>query len=404
MDQMSFDFVNIGISYKEADTQTRGQYSLSTEATEQLLAEALRCGITNLLVLSTCNRTELYSFDASLLQLKDLWMAFSSGNRAQLEQLAYQHQGEKAIHHLFRVGTGLESQILGDFEIISQIKKSFYTSKAMHLADGQLERLINSVIQASKRVKTETEISSGATSVAFAAVQFLLTSFPTDESKTIVLYGTGKIGRNTCENLIKHRPQDRIILINRTLEKAAKLAEKHTLEIRPLDALEETIQTADVLIVATGAPQPTITQENFSAEQKLVVLDLSIPANASPDIAELPQVTRIDVDQLSKITEANRAERHKHLPQAETIVNSSLEEFNLWLKQRKFAPYLKNIKKMILEHLETNPANPDAEANQREFLAQKITGNVAAYLKTAPHKTEEVFNILQSVFQLELHE
>ncbi|MGC6479172.1 MAG: glutamyl-tRNA reductase [Flavobacteriaceae bacterium] len=404
MNQNTFDFACIGISYKEADTQTRGQFSLSEGVIDQLLEEALRCGISNMLVLSTCNRTELYSFDASLLQLKELWMAFTTGHRGQLEQLAYQHVGEEALHHLFRVGTGLESQILGDFEIISQIKKSFYVSKAKHLADGQMERLINSVIQASKQVKTETEISSGATSVAFAAVQYILQNYAPDDSRTIVLYGTGKIGRNTCENLIKHRPKDRIILLNRTLEKAAKLAQKHTLEIRPVEQLQETLQEAHILIVATGAPEPTIRPEHLENDHKLLVLDLSIPANASPEIAELPHVERIDVDQLSKITEANRAERYKHLPQAENIVEASFQDFNIWLKQRKFAPYLKNIKQMIMEHLETHDPTSGKEEEQKEFLAQKITGNVAAYLKKSPHKTEELYNILQSIFQLDYHE
>lgn len=403
MENSQYDFVCVGISFNEADTQTRGKFSLGKETTDELLAEALRCGISNLIVLSTCNRTELYGFGTSPLQLMDLWMAFVPADRALLEQLAYQYQGESALRHIFRVGTGLKSQILGDFEIISQLKKSFYVSKAMQLADGQTERLVNSVIQASKRVKTETEISSGATSVAFAATQFILGNFPPDQPQTIVLFGTGKIGRNTCENLIKHRPNDRIILINRTLEKATRLAEKHSLEIRPFNQLMETIQEAQVLVIATGAQQPTITPEHIQSDQNLVVLDLSIPANAAPEVSELPKISRVDIDQLSKITENNRAERYKHLPAAEAIVESAYEDFNLWLKQRKFAPYLKNIKEMVLGHLDTHQPQSDA-AEQKEVLAQKITGNVAAYLKSAPHKTEEVYNILQSVFQLESNE
>ena len=133
---------------------------------------------------------------------------------------------EQAIDHVFQVGTGLDSQILGDFEIIAQIKKSFKQAKKSKLTSAFLERLCNSVIQASKRIKNETEISTGATSVSFASVKYLMREISEVQSKKIVLFGTGKIGRNTCENLVKHTKNQQITLINRTRDRAEEVAGK----------------------------------------------------------------------------------------------------------------------------------------------------------------------------------
>jgi len=175
--------------------------------------------------------------------------------------VAYVYKNNDAISHLFRVGTGLDSQILGDFEIISQLRQSFNRSKKFNIANPFLERLCNSVIQASKRIKNDTEISSGATSVAFASVQYIFKTIPDISEKNILLFGTGKIGRNTCENLIKHTKNSQITLINRTRDKAQRIAGKFDLVVKDYGDLQTEIRNSDVLIVATGAQSPTISKE-----------------------------------------------------------------------------------------------------------------------------------------------
>src|SRR5690606_36481464 len=140
--------------------------------------------------------------------------------------VAYVHKNNEAVSRLFKVGTGMDSQILGDFEIISQVKTGFRSAREKELTNNYFERLVNSVIQASKRIKNETEISTGATSVSFASVQYILTHVPDMDNKNILLFGTGIIGRNTCENLVKHTNNNQITLINRTKDKAQKIAGK----------------------------------------------------------------------------------------------------------------------------------------------------------------------------------
>ena len=222
-------FYAIGLSYQKADAEVRGHFSLSDTAKQNLLAEAKQNGIESLIVISTCNRTELYGFAEHPYQLIHLLCENTKGTVEEFQDVAYVHKGKSAIHHMFRVGSGLDSQILGDFEIISQLKFAARASKKEGLLNSFTERLVNSVIQASKRIKNETELSSGATSVSFASVQYIMNNVEHISEKNILLFGTGKIGRNTCENLVKHTKNPHITLINRTKTKAEEVAGKSKL-------------------------------------------------------------------------------------------------------------------------------------------------------------------------------
>ena len=156
-------FYAVGLSYKKADAETRGKFSLSEEAKNHLLDDAKFESIESMIAISTCNRTELYGFAEHPFQLINLLCKHSNGTIEDFQKVAYVHKNNDAVSHLFKVGTGMDSQILGDFEIIAQVKNGFLAAKEKGLTNNYFERLVNSVIQASKRIKNETEISTGAT-------------------------------------------------------------------------------------------------------------------------------------------------------------------------------------------------------------------------------------------------
>ena len=239
-------FYCLGVSHIKADASTRGRFSLTSSYIPLLLNDALSRGITSLVVISTCNRTEIYAQVSNSKVLLDLLLKHSKGTKDIFEQVGYVVKGENAISHLFRVGTGLESQILGDFEIISQLKKSFKFSRKNNMLSPFMERMFNAVIQASKRIKTETRLSSGATSVSYVSVRYMLDSIPDLRNKNIVLFGVGKIGRNTCENLVKHTDNSSIVLINRTLKRAERLAGKFNIEVKNYASLPCGINSAGI--------------------------------------------------------------------------------------------------------------------------------------------------------------
>lgn len=404
-------FYTIGLNYKKADAEIRGKFSLDHAATDNLLVQAKEQGIDGILATSTCNRTELHGFAQHPFQLIKLLCDNTAGSVEEFQEVAYVYKNNEAISHLFRVGTGLDSQILGDFEIISQLRSSFNRSKKHGLANPFVERLCNSVIQASKRIKNETEISSGATSVAFASVQYILKNVPNISEKNILLFGTGKIGRNTCENLIKHTKNNHITLINRTKGKAEKIAGKFNLVVKDYGDLQTEIRAADVLIVATGAQSPTISKELIHTKKPLLILDLSIPKNVSDDVAELDKVTLIHLDHLSQMTDETLERRKQFVPHAEKIIDDINGEFMQWLETRKFAPVIKALKKKLktikdeeLDYQSKKQSNFDAQHADAvsDRIIQKITKQFANHLKGDDVDSDSSLELIQRVFQLEL--
>lgn len=404
-------FYTIGLNYKKADANIRGKFSLDEASSENILLQAKAQDIDGLLVTSTCNRTELHGFAAHPFQLIKLLCDNTHGTIEELQEVAYLYKNNEAIDHLFRVGTGLDSQILGDFEIISQLKRSFNRSKKVGLANPFIERLCNSVIQASKRIKTETEISSGATSVAFASVQFILKNIPDISEKNILLFGTGKIGRNTCENLIKHTKNSHITLINRTKDKAEEIAGKFNLIVKDYGDLQTEIRKTDVLIVATGSQTPTISKELVYPKNPLMILDLSVPKNVADDVADLDKVSVVHLDQLSQMTDATLERRKQYIPQAEGIINEVRKDFIQWLESRKFAPVIKALKKKLksMKDAELNyqskkisDFNSEQADAVTERIIQKITRQFANHLKESDIDTDISLELIEKVFQLQV--
>ncbi|WP_422861874.1 glutamyl-tRNA reductase [Flagellimonas sp. W118] len=404
-------FYAVGLSYKKADAEVRGKFSLDIPAIDRIMIQAKALGIDGLLVISTCNRTELYGFAQHPFQLIKMLCDQTQGSVEEFQEVAYVYKNHDAISHMFKVGTGLDSQILGDFEIISQIKQGFYRAKKHQMANPFLERLCNSVIQASKRIKNETELSSGATSVAFASVKYILDNVSNISEKNILLFGTGKIGRNTCENLIKHSNNSHITLINRTREKAEAIAGKFQLTVKDYGDLQTEIRKTDILVVATGAQLPTVSKALIYPKKPLLILDLSVPKNVSDDVMELDNVSLVHLDQLSQITDDTLAKRKAFIPKAETIIEQVKKDFLKWLETRKFAPVInalkEKLKTMKAEEIDFHSKKlSDFNQDQAEIISeriiQKITKQFANHLKSSEVDTEDSLALIQKVFKLEI--
>ncbi|WP_031426822.1 glutamyl-tRNA reductase [Flavimarina sp. Hel_I_48] len=408
----SGNFFAIGLSYLKADAEVRGHFSVDMKTQDLILQRAQEDGIDGLTIISTCNRTELYGFADEALDLIKLLCEHTQGTVAEFQNVSYTYENEAAVDHLFKVGTGLDSQILGDFEIIGQLKSGFKRSKKLGLVNPFMERLINCVIQSSKRIKNETNISNGATSVSFASVQYIMARVPYISEKNIVLFGTGKIGRNTCENLVKHTKNDHITLINRTKDKAEKIAGRFNLLVKDYADIQSEIASADVLIVATGAQKPTISKDLLHLKKPLLILDLSIPKNVDSNVEEIEHVTLVHLDQLSKITDDTLNRRKQHVPQAEAINKEIQTDFYEWLGSRQFAPTIRALKSRLLEIKDGeidfqrkkivgfNEEQAEIISNR---LIQKIATQFAKHLKDEKVPQNESIELIQKVFKLQNH-
>lgn len=402
----------IGISYKKTSAQIRGRFNLSFEASNKLIKDAKKQGISSIIINSTCNRVEIYAETNEPNELIKLLCFNSLGNKSDFKNFGYVLRNQKAIDHIFKVGTGLDSQILGDFEIISQIKKSLKISKKLSAISPYLERLFSSVIQASKRIKNETKLSSGATSVSYAAVRYILDHVDDLQSKKILLFGVGKIGRNTCENLVKHTSNKQITLVNRTQEKAQKIAGKFKLIVKDITELSTEVSNSDILIVATSSAVPTVTNKTAVFNEKLLILDLSVPNNVDEKLKANPNINLLDLDYLSNVTDKNLNKRKKYIPKAEKIISETKKVFDNWVETRKYAPTVNALKTKLKEIQEnkinllkkkTSTFNNDNAKEVSEHLIQKITNQVANHLRDSNDFEEELKSI-KTIFQLNHHD
>lgn len=401
-------FYNIGVSYIKADAETRGKFSLSKEAQIALLQEAKAKGSGELFVLSTCNRTEITGFAEHPFQLIKMLCKYSQGSVEEFARVSYVNKNQDAIQHLFRMGTGLDSQILGDYEIVGQLRHAFKLSKELGTTNAYLERLLNCVMRSSKRVKNETKLSSGTTSVSYAAVQYLIKNLPDYDAKNILVFGLGKMGKHTCKNLSEYTNNRAVRLINRTEEKVTEFVKENPVirQAKYKDLTQE-IANCDVLVVSTGANQPTVLKEHIPQNRDILILDLSMPANVSAEVSNLNNVTLVNVDELSKITLETLAVREKEVPFAEAIIEEHKAEFNQWMNHRKFTPAINALKQSLvaIQKDEINfhkKKNRNFDEEQAEVitsrLIQKITTQFVKHLKDENTSINQSIDVMSKVF------
>lgn len=338
-----------GINYKKSDAAVRGAFAVNNEQYVKVLEAAAAEGLDELFILSTCNRTEVYGFAHHPQQLIKALCSQTAGDAETFSRSAYVKSGRDAVEHLFNVGAGLDSQILGDYEIVGQLKNAVKFSKEQSFVGAFTERLINCVLQASKIIKNTTSLSGGTVSVSFAAVQYILNRVVNPSSKNILLLGVGKIGRNTCKNLVDYLGTKNITLINRSAGKAAMLAGELSLRHASLDNLKEEVAAADIVLVATNAAEPIILKEHVEGKGEKLLIDLSVPCNVDEAAQHLPNVQVIDVDALSKIKDETLKMRLAEVPKAKGIISELMNEFTDWCEMRKHVPMLRDLKLKLKE-------------------------------------------------------
>ncbi|MDR2123000.1 MAG: glutamyl-tRNA reductase [Flavobacteriaceae bacterium] len=403
-------FYTISLSYEKADTKIRGKFSFFPELVESFSVKINLLQDTKIFVLSTCNRTELYTLTENIESVINAFCQEIKVSPDEFKKYITIYKGNEAVTHFLRVSAGLESQILGDFEIISQVKTWFKRFKKYHTTNAFLERLVNTGIQTSKKIKSTTALSNGVTSMSYAAVHYILSNFTQLSDKRITLVGTGKIGKNTCENLLKHIEDPDVTLLNRTISKAEELAEIFNLKVRAYSDLHSQINESDIVIVATGSSKPIINKEDLVTRKPITLIDLSVPANVSVALKEYPHVTVLNVDDLSKIINNTFERRNKEIPKAESVVAEMLEEFSVWDENRKYVPIihafksdLDRIKEYQIKTLKKDQINVSEEETElSDRLVQKITNRLADYLIKNPEKAEDTIGLFKEMFQLQV--
>lgn len=385
-------FCVVGVNYKKTDATRRGLFAVNEDQYAKILDAATKIGLTDLFVLSTCNRTEIYGFVEDATVFIDLICNHTVGGKELFKEIAYIKNGADAMQHFFNVGAGLDSQILGDYEIVGQLKKAVKFSKDRNCMGGYMERLVNANLQASKEIKTTTALSGGTVSVSFAAVQYIREHFPIIKGKKIALLGIGKIGKNTCKNLIDYLDTKNIVLVNRTVFKAAELANEMGIRFAPLEELDQVVASSDIIIVATNSTTPILTKYQLTGSSNKLILDLSIPYNVEVTAKDLPNIQLVNVDELSKIKDGNLQKRLDEVPKALEIIEKHRHEFIEWHKMRSNIPALKAIKTKLEQlhqcdiFISYSAKLSSAPVCKNEEKIQKLVNGLAVKMKERNQK------------------
>jgi glutamyl-tRNA reductase len=380
------NFFVAGINYKKTDTEIRSSFAIGAEQYHNILKLAPKYEVRDLFVLSTCNRSEIYGIAENPENLVNLFCSQTQGTSVLFNELSYRKNGLHALNHLFDVGAGLDSQILGDYEIVGQLRQAMKFAKERGFIHTLLERTLNQVLQSSKEIKNSTKLSDGTVSVAFAAVQYIRENNFSPTEKQILLLGTGKIGTITCKNLVDYLGNSQITLMNRTPEKAETLASTFNLRTASIEELPEEINKADIILVATNAAEPVIHFSDLkNIPGKKLIIDLSIPCNVEKTVALLPGVTLMDVDGLSKLKDETLLRRAEEIPKARKIIENHLREIMEWHEMRKHVPVLKLVKIKLQEihdsPLFEQPISGEPSIFNRDQKIQRVLNGMASKMR-----------------------
>lgn len=406
------DFCAVGVNHWEASIDVRERFSLKQAQKQELIEGAKREGINSVFVVSTCNRTEIFAQDVTPQELIRLLVTYSNASLDEFHNYGFEKEGRQAVEHLFQVTVGLDSQILGDLQVVKQVKEGYDLASEMDAVDGELHRLMQHVFRAHKRSRNETSLGEGAATTAYAAVKFAVKTFDNLKDKNILLVGTGKIGKVTCKNLINLGAR-KLTLINRTRERAEFVADKFDLQVADMEQMPKEIAEADLIIVATGAKEPVITLDDMKPSlldpQFKVMVDLSVPRNIDPEIGEMDFVDLANMDFLTDVTDEAYRKREENIPLVKKIIEDELTDYKNWLSKQKVVPTIKaltnkfdSIREDEYDFFKNKISDTDKE--KVENLTRRIVNKIAAYSiehLRDHHESEQVTKVVNDMFKLE---
>ncbi|MBD2860975.1 glutamyl-tRNA reductase [Paenibacillus oceani] len=417
--------IAVGLNYRTAPVEIRERFAFD----EQYLPMALQQlketkSILECVIVSTCNRTEIYAVVDRLYMcghyVRNFLEKWFRIPRERMKDYLYIYEDRQAIEHLFRVTSGLDSMVIGETQILGQVRDAFLKAQAQKATGTMFNTLFKQAVTMAKRAHSETSIGENPVSVSYAAVELGKRIFGDFQGKTVLLVGAGKMSELTLKHLTAGGAE-KVVVVNRTYEKAVELASKTNGTARPIEKLPEELAKADVVISSTGAAGFVLTRETvrmaMSARKSrpLFMIDIAVPRDIEPGISELSNVYLYDIDDLEFIVETNLNERRKEALKIEAMVEKEIEAFEQWYKLLGVSPVIRALQeKSVAIHEETMSSmlNKLPGLGEREVdVIRKLTKSMLNQMMRDPimrvkelaaeRRGEEALDMFTHLFALE---
>ena len=382
---------SIGLSHTSSAVELRERLAFNEDQTRASLSR-LRCGhlsgnMTEMVILSTCNRVEIYAVSSQeIFPELEIFLSEERGvNRDEFALHLYHHEDLDVARHLLHVAAGLDSLVMGEPQILGQVTRALELARGQNTAGPILNRIFQSAIHAGKRARTETSISRNPASVSSLAATLSQRVVRHIADAQIVILGAGEMAELAVEALRK-RGANQILVINRTLERAHALAQRWNAQATTFENINTALACADILIASTGAPHRLISREmvkeamTHRAERPLVLIDIAVPRDIDPETANIPHVRLYDMDNLNAQLETSLADRMVEVPRVKSILEEELTEFEDYLKSLEMLPIIadihqqaESIRQVELDKtLRRLPDLTEAERNHIEAMTQAL--------------------------------
>ena len=388
------NYYSFGVSFRNAPAHLRQHFALTPDQVLHFYHDILPQHHCAGFIVNTCNRTTFFLHGKHNEEVETAYLRLIQERLARvgmdavddLNEFGYRFIGIKAVSHLLEVCSGLDSQILGDFEIVGQIKKAFALAKEQGITDGLLERALNTAVHCSRKIKNETGLSSGSASTSYAAASFLRDHLKGISKPRVLILGTGEIGHRTLDNWIAMHSSDGVAIANRTDEKAAAIALKTGAEHLNWSDWKEKINTFDAVVSAVSTPRAILSAEHISPNGPKYFIDLSVPMSIDVSVAELPETALLDVDALSKRVATTMQSRSAALPEAYAIVKETLAKFKETERAHSAVPLIQQVQQELTKQWEARQHDPD----KIERLSAKIECRLFEHVRKDPRQIQQL--------------
>lgn len=374
--------VVVGLNHKTASVELRERLAFPSDTIEEPLKKVTGLSqVSEGMILSTCNRVEVLAVTADveegINEVKDFLASYHGMPMSRLDPHLYSYNSREAIRHVFQVASSLDSMVVGEPQILGQLKEAYSLASRYKTSGAILHRLLHKAFWVGKKVRTETRIATSAVSISYAAVELAKKIFDTLENKSVMLIGGGEMSELAARHLLNHGVRD-ILIANRTYSKAEKLAEEFGGRPVVFEDLTLFLDQVDIVISSTGSPRYTIRYDDVTRALKIrryrpiFFIDIAVPRDVEPEINDINNAYLYDIDDLQGIVDANIREREEEAKKAERIIEREIEQFERWLESLSVVPTIISLREKFEEIREKEMEKTISSLNGGPKIDKKV--------------------------------